>query len=48
MVRKSDAHSSFRRNCHHHILFSNFKLKVYYPIADEKLVKDMPKKQTLF
>ena len=38
VVRESDAHSSFCPNCHQ-IIFTKFNWKVYYPTADEKLVR---------
>ena len=31
LVMESGVHSSLHRNCHHHITYAKFNLKIYYP-----------------
>ena len=38
MVLESGVHHSLHQNCHHHIIFAKFNLKVYYPPPYEKTV----------
>ena len=38
LVMKSGVHSSLQSNCHHHIAFAKFKLKIHYPPSYEREV----------
>ena len=38
LVMESGVHSSFHSNCHHHITFAKFNIKIHYPLPYEREV----------